>query len=74
MVSGDFKLNASDAKEFATMLNSKDMSPIKAEMESGKFLGENGHELLLQRLQEINASPENTAKMLQLLTKTNKGK
>jgi len=56
------------------MLSDPEMSPIKANMESGKYQGENGYELLQSDIKAINMDPTRKAQHLQMLSRTVKPK
>lgn len=74
MVSPDFGLNASNIKEFSTMIADPEMSVIKANFEGGKYLGENGHEIMTKDIEALNLKSDKKAQALQMAAKLKSSK
>lgn len=74
MVSPDFGLNASNIKEFSTMIADPEMSVIKANMEGGKYLGQNAYEQMVKDIEALNLEPNKKAQALQMAAKLKSSK
>jgi len=74
MVSPDFGLNASNIKEFSTMIADPEMSVIKANMEGGKYLGQNAYEQMVKDIEALNLEPNRKAQALQMAAKLKSSK